>query len=56
MAYGQTQKERAWSALNAIPDPAQKADVREYVIYLEGQVRRHRDDASRLRFPDTTGQ
>jgi hypothetical protein len=51
-----TMRERGWDGINAIQDPAVRADVREYVLYLERQRQQARDEASRLRYPDTTGQ
>lgn len=46
-----TAKDRAWKVLNAIPDPSDKADAREYVIYLEGQLAEVKRNYARLRDP-----
>lgn len=33
-----TMKERAWKVAHAIPNPSDRADLREYMIYLEARA------------------
>jgi hypothetical protein len=47
-----TMRERGWNALFGIAEPDVRQDAKEYVLHLEAQLRKARDDASRLRFGD----
>lgn len=50
-----TMRQDAWEAIESVPH-VYRTTITAYVEKLEAQLREARDEVSRFRYPDTTGQ